>query len=36
MAMIISTDIGFREWESVFYCDKLKSAIIERLVYNMI
>lgn len=34
MAVIITTDIGFRKWESVFYDDKLTSVIVERLVYN--
>ncbi|WP_321162749.1 ATP-binding protein [Mesotoga prima] len=34
MAVIITTDIGFRKWESVFYGDKLTSAIIERLGHH--
>ena len=33
MVVIITIDTGFREWESVFYDDKLTSAIIERLVH---
>lgn len=34
MVVIITIDTGFREWESVFYYDKLTSVIVERLVYN--
>jgi len=34
MEVIITTDIGFRKWESVFYGDKLTSEIIDFLVHN--
>ncbi|CCU84996.1 hypothetical protein PHOSAC3_140285 [Mesotoga infera] len=32
--MIISTDIGFREWNGKFYDDRLTSAVIDRLVHH--
>ena len=34
MAVIITIDFGFRKWKSVFYDDRLTSAIIDRLVHH--